>query len=434
MRPLHPISCLWLRVLLAAALFAPGPGMTQAQDDWVRAGADGRPELQLYFFWSASCPHCLEAQPFLITIPLQRPWVRLHAYEVSRHPEHARRYVDMAAALGERAESVPAMLFCGEMRIGWHRDDTTGAELLQALDACHARLLAGAPAATANPGATAPLLTVPVLGNVDAGSFSLPLLTVALAGLDAFNPCAFFVLLFLLSLLVHQKRRGRMLLIGGIFVLCSGLMYFAFMAAWLNLFQLLGNLAWVTLAAGLLAVVVGAVNVKDYFAFGRGVTLSIPDSRKPSLYRRARAILNADSLPAMLAATVLLAVAANFYELLCTAGFPMVYTRVLTLSGLTPAQHYLYLALYNLVYVLPLTAIVLLFVRTLGARKMSGREGRLLKLLSGLMMLLLGLVLILAPERLNNLAVALGLLAVAVALTLLAAKFTPADAPARKDG
>jgi hypothetical protein len=421
------------RSLIALILFAAALAAAQAQDDWVRTGADGQPELQLYYFWSASCPHCLEAQPFIVSIPIERPWVQLHTYEVSRHPEHARRYVDMAAALGVRAESVPALLFCGEMRVGWHRDDTTGAALLQALDACQARLLAGEPPTAANPGTTATMLNIPVLGNVAAGEFSLPLLTVAIAGLDAFNPCAFFVLLFLLSLLVHQKRRGRMLLIGGIFVLCSGLMYFAFMAAWLNLFQLLGNLAWVTLAAGVLAVFVGAVNVKDYFAFGKGITLSIPESRKPAIYRRARAILNADSLPAMLTATVLLAVAANFYELLCTAGFPMVYTRLLTLSGLTPAQHYLYLALYNLIYVVPLTVIVLVFVRTLGARKLSEREGRLLKLLSGLMMLQLGIVLVVAPERLNNLLVAFTLLAVAVGLTLLAAKLAPAGTPAGKD-
>jgi hypothetical protein len=259
---------------------------------------------------------------------------------------------------------------------------------------------------------------------VDPQHFSLPLLTVAIAGLDAFNPCAFFVLLFLLSLLAHQKNRKRMLVIGGIFVLFSGLIYFAFMAAWLNLFQVLGNLAWVTLAAGALAVFVGVVNVKDFFAFERGLTLSIPESRKPDIYRRARAILGADNLPAMVAATVFLAIAANFYELLCTAGFPMVYTRLLTLSELPPAGYYLYLALYNLIYVVPLGLIVLVFVRSMGARKLTEREGRLLKLLSGVMMLELGALLLVAPEWLNNLAVAFGLLGAAVAITWIAARMT----------
>ena len=126
----------------------------------------------------------------------------------------------------------------------------------------------------------------------------------------------------------------------------------------------------------------------------------------------------------MVAATVFLAIAANFYELLCTAGFPMVYTRLLTLSELPPAGYYLYLALYNLIYVVPLVLIVLVFVRTLGARKLTEREGRLLKLLSGAMMLELGALLLVAPEWLNNLAVALGLLGVAVVITWTAAWMT----------
>jgi uncharacterized membrane protein HdeD (DUF308 family) len=168
----------------------------------------------------------------------------------------------------------------------------------------------------------------------------------------------------------------------------------------------------------------GAINVKDFFAFKAGVSLSIPDSRKADIFRRGREILAAGSLPAMLAATVLLAVAANFYELLCTAGFPMVYTRVLTMQVANPAKHLLYLALYNLIYILPLLLIVLAFARTLGARKLSEREGRLLKLLSGLMMLGLGILLLAAPERLSNLGIALGLMSAAAALTWLAARLT----------
>jgi len=220
-----------------------------------------------------------------------------------------------------------------------------------------------------------------------------------------------------------------MLLIGGVFVLISGLMYFAFMAAWLNVFQVFGHLAWVTLAAGLLAVLVGAVNVKDFFWFQKGLTLSIPESKKPDIFRRTRAIVGADRMPAMLAATVVLAVAANFYELLCTAGFPMVFTRLLTLAELSPAGRYAYLAAYNLIYVLPLAAIVAVFAGTLGARKLTEREGRLLKLMSGLMMLGLGLLLLFAPERLSQVGIAFGLMGVAVVLTAIAASLNRESTP-----
>ncbi|MFH1496062.1 MAG: hypothetical protein ABIG70_14860 [Pseudomonadota bacterium] len=394
----------------------------QSDELWVKSGPDGRMHVQLYFFWSLACPHCLEARPFVEAIPAGRPWVSLHDLELTRHPEHARKYREMAAQLNQEAVSVPALLFCGEMHLGWDKAEPPGAEILQRLDACQARIVAGS--TTQDAPEANKKITVPVLGEMDPQHISLPLLTLAIAALDAFNPCAFFVLLFLLSLLVHQKSKKRMLAIGGIFVFFSGLMYFAFMAAWLNLFQLLGNLVWVTLAAGGLAVFVGIVNIKDFFAFERGLSLSIPESRKPDIYRRARAIISADNLPAMAAATVFLAIAANFYELLCTAGFPMVYTRLLTLSGQSEGMRYLYLALYNLVYVIPLLLIVLAFVRSMGTRKLTEREGRLLKLLSGTMMLELGALLLLAPELLNNLVVAFGLLGVALAITWAAARMT----------
>jgi hypothetical protein len=423
------VAASWPRLLVVFALAALWMMPVAAQPDeiWMKRKPDGQPQMQLYFFWSATCPHCLEARPFVEAIPAARPWVTLHSLELTHHSEHARQYEKMAAQLGRDAAYVPALLFCGEMQVGWDNAETTGVEVLRRLDVCHAGALAGNVSPMFN--LAAEKLSVPILGEINPENFSLSLLTVAIAGMDAFNPCAFFVLLFLLSLLVHQKSRKRMLVIGGIFVLFSGLMYFAFMAAWLNLFQLLGNLVWVTLAAGVLAVFVGAVNIKDFFAFEKGITLSIPESRKPDIYRRARAIISADNLPALVAATVFLAIAANFYELLCTAGFPMVYTRLLTLSGLSPTGRYLYLALYNLIYVLPLALIVLAFVRSMGARKLTEREGRLLKLLSGTMMLELGALLLFAPERLNNLGVAFGLLGIAVAVTWIAARITGKKRP-----
>ncbi|MDO8989702.1 MAG: hypothetical protein Q7U91_08715 [Sideroxyarcus sp.] len=405
----------------AACLLALVAQLGHADEPWTTQSTDGQPEVHLYFFWSLTCPHCTAAHPYIEAIPQARPWVRLHALELSRNAENVRLYEEMARQLGEKAVSVPALLFCGEMHVGWGNDATTGTMLRQRLDDCRARSMGTSTGETPQAAAA---IQLPLIGAVDPASLSLPALTLILAGLDAFNPCAFFVLLFLLSMMAHQKSRARMLIIGGVFVLVSGTMYFAFMSAWLNVFQLFGHLAWVTMAAGALAVLVGAVNVKDFFLFEKGITLSIPESKKPDIFRRARAILSAENLPAMLAATIFLAIAANFYELLCTAGFPMVYTRLLTLADLSIAARYGYLAAYNLIYVVPLALIVIVFARSLGARKLSEREGRLLKLMSGVMMLELGGLLLLAPERVSQVGIAFGLMAMAVGVTWLAARLT----------
>ncbi len=398
----------------------------QAPTDWVVVDERGETRVPLYVFWSRTCPHCAKATQFLEQLSAREPWIQVHSFELAADRAHVERYIEMARALGEEAQSVPAFFVCGRMITGFDDADGIGAQLVGLARFCRQLGATGttgaapeAEADQANPGTR---IQVPLLGQMDPAAWSLPLFTLVIAGLDAFNPCAFFVLFFLLSLMVHARSRARMLLVGGTFVLASGLVYFLFMAAWLNLFILVGGAAVVTTVAGLVALLVGGLNVKDYFWFRQGPSLAIPSRAKPGLFARMRALLAADRLGAMLLGTLVLALAANSYELLCTAGFPMVYTRVLTLNALPAPVYYGYLALYNLIYVLPLLAIVLVFSLTLGARKLTERQGRILKLLSGLMMLGLGLVMLSAPELLVQPWVGVLLLLIAGLSTLVIAR------------
>ena len=422
--------------LLALLLLLTSPqafaaGDPSSDDFWYGRAADGGPRIHLYYFYSPTCPHCQAAAPFVDELTGRLPWLELRKFSVHDNRDNARFYYNTAEALGVEALSVPGFIFCREVMIGFDAAATTGAQLEQALTACRERRAAGAPAADvgaapaqATPMDQASVVHLPLVGSVDARTLSLPVLTLVLAGVDAFNPCAFFVLLFLLSMLVHAKDRGRMLIVGGTFVLFSGLIYFVFMAAWLNVFLLLGELRVVTIVAGAVALAMGLVNVKDYFWFKQGVSLSIPDTAKPGLFARMRGIVATGSLGPMLASTVLLAIAANSYELLCTAGFPMVYTRSLTLADLPTWQYYAWLAAYNVIYVIPLFVIVILFVRTMGARKLTEDEGRVLKLVSGLMMLGFGIVLLVAPQLLTNALAAIGILAAAVAVSVAVVRFS----------
>lgn len=368
--------------------------------------------VTLYYFWSRYCPHCQTAKPFINKLPKIYPWLTLYSYDLVDNRDNQQRYLKMAAQLQQSATSVPAFIFCGQMMAGYDQDSTTGRELEAKLLACHQRK---------NSPVTQEYFNIPALGKIHYQDFSLPVFTLMIAALDAFNPCAFFILFFLLSLMVHQHSRARMLVIGGTFVLCSGLMYFLFMSAWLQLFLLTKQLAMITLAAGLLAVSFGLINIKDYFFFKQGLSLSLSDSAKTKLFTRIRALTQNGSWLTMIFATLILAIAANSYELLCTAGLPMVYTRILTLNNLNHTQYYLYLALYNIIYITPLLLIVLFFTLTLGSKKLSEQQGRLLKFLSGSMMLGLGLILLLKPALLSNMLVSVGVISTAILLTALLA-------------
>jgi hypothetical protein len=223
-----------------------------------------------------------------------------------------------------------------------------------------------------------------------------------------------------LTVMAGVGSRARMAFIGGTFVAVSGLVYFVLMAAWLNIFLVAGELRAVTLVAGVLAMIAALINVKDFVWLRRGPSLVMPESARPMVFGRILDIGDATRLSAMVAATVLVAAAANSYEMLCTGGFPVVFTRILTLNDLPMPLYYGYLALYTVAYVVLPALIVIAFVVTLGSRGVRVRTARRLKLLSGLLMLGLGLELVFAPQLLTDVAATAMLFTVAIVVWLIA--------------
>jgi glutaredoxin len=359
----------------------------------IPAAAAPPPGADVEMFTREGCPYCARALGLLEDLQRQRPGLRVQVHDVQEDPQALERLIALARAQGIEQLGVPAFHVRGRLLIGFAGPETTGAELKALLDA---------PLDTPRPDAGSPEgVEVPLLGRVSVHDLGLPAFTVVLGLVDGFNPCAMWVLLFVLSLLVNLHDRVRMALIGGTFVLVSGLVYFAFMAAWLNLFLLVGISRWTQLALGLIAAVIGALNVKDFIAAGRRPSLAIPAAARPAIYARVRGVVTAEHPAAALGGVIVLAVLVNVVELLCTAGFPAVYTRILTLREMPTWQYYGYLALYNVAYVLDDGLMLTLAVITLSRRKLQERAGRWLKLVSGAVMLGLGVVLIARPAWLG---------------------------------
>jgi hypothetical protein len=286
---------------------------------------------------------------------------------------------------GVRA-GVPLVDVCGALVVGYENDQSTGV-LLRKL------VWEGASGTFA----VTDSVSLPAFGRISAGELGLPLFTLAIGLVDGFNPCAMWVLLFLLSILVNLRSRARIVAVAGTFVLVSGLVYFAFMAAWLELFLVIGFSRALQIVLGLTALLVAAINLKDFAAPGVGVSLSIPERAKPGLYVRVRAVVHAENLSAAIAAVIVLALLVNMLELLCTAGLPALYTQVLSRQGLSTAGYYGYLGLYNLAYVFDDALMVAVVTWTLRRTKVQERAGRWLKLLSGVAVGLLGIALLFAP-------------------------------------
>jgi hypothetical protein len=408
----------------------------------------------MHVYTRATCPRCQQFKAFVPRLEQQWPGLVFAFHDVDQSTTARRRWESLCRAAGS-PPGLPTIDFARRVLVGYRGDDVTGAQLRRLIERVSdsapsparpspndnslwrppmpkphrasflpsgvgdvvAPPVSGDPPPLALPdeaddsevGETrqpvAPAgddsIEVPWLGRLSASELGLPLFTLAVGLVDGFNPCAMWVLVFLLSVLVNIKDRRKIVVIAGTFVVISGVAYYAFMAAWLNVFVLVGLKRPVQIVLALLALVIGVINIKDFFFFKRGITLSIPESRKPGLYRRVRAIATAKYLSVALSGAVVLAVIVNLIELLCTAGLPALYTQVLSMQELPSWQNYAYLGLYILAYMLDDATLVAIVVATLSHRRLQEQEGRWLKLLSGLVILLLGLVMLFKPGWLH---------------------------------
>ena len=370
------------------------------------SAADDR-KVVLEFFYSSHCGDCEEKMPVIDVIEQEYgDQIIVYRKDISTSKEHLKEWQNYGLY------DVPAVVINGKIKVDYY--GITKENLEDIIDAC----LSGNITWEENTSH----IELPFFGSIDErelSRFSLPVLAIVLGLIDGFNPCSFFVLVVLLNLLIYAGSKRKIALIGGIFIFFSGLIYFIFMSALLNIFVLTSHIDIITVLAGVIALFLASLNIKDFFFFKKGISASIPDSKKPKLYQRMRSLLKTSKSSSVIVGTVVLAISANTYELFCTLGFPMIFTRALTLHGLPAVVYYFYLLLYNIAYVIPLIVIVTIFAITLGRRKLTQSHGRFLKLMSGTLMFSLGVVLLVNPSLLNNLITSVAILISAISISAI---------------
>jgi glutaredoxin len=360
-------------------------------------------------FVREGCPHCEKAEEFLDRLQREQPGLRIVVRDVQKEPAALERLKELASRQPGGAARVPAIYVGGQLIVGYSEQARTDRLIRAALagrpgaaaeaDTCDAEESLACPkGGAAGAGAEAPAaetFEISLFGRtLSLDDVGLPAFALAMGLLDGFNPCSMWVLLLMISLLAPLNDRRRMLAIAGTFVLIQGIAYFLFMAAWLNLFLFIGLSRASQLVIAAIAIVAGLINIKDALALKVGPSLSIPDKAKPGIYSRMRAILHAESLKAAIIGAIILAVLVQLVEFLCTSGFPALFTRILTLRELEPAAYYGYLLLYIAAYMLDDIIILGIGVTMLSRHRLQEKEGRVLKLVSGLVMIGLGVYLI----------------------------------------
>lgn len=240
-------------------------------------------------------------------------------------------------------------------------------------------------------------VTVPILGKVDAKTVSLPLLAVVIGLADGFNPCAMWVLLFLISMLLGMKNRKRMWMLGITFILTSAVMYTLFMVAWLHIAASAMQQVILRTLIALVAIIAGAYNLNKYFKEPDGCTVTNKKQRK-QIFEKIKKFTKEKSLILALVGVITLAITVNLVELACSAGLPLLFTSVLAINDLNTFEYGLYIFIYIFFFLIDDIIVFLIAMKTTEVTGLSTKYGKYSSLIGGVLMLLIGALLILKPE------------------------------------
>ena len=304
--------------------------------------------FEVHFFHIPGCSSCEEQEPFNEKLANTYPRIQIIEHDATT-PAGSALLSEKLEELGVEDEpNFPITIFGNQVFSGWESEETTGGAIEEALQQC----LAGncPPPAGEEPGDG---IDVPFWGEIVPGDYSLPALAVILGLVDGFNPCAMWVLVYLISLIATLRDRKRIWLIVGSFVLASGVLYFLFMTAWLNAFLFIGYVRPVTTVIGLVALGGGILQIRGFIETKGAIVCEVTDeeSRKKTMTRIQKLVSSPITLGTVMG-IIALAFLVNSIEFVCSAAIPAIFTHVLSLAGLSTFQYYGYILLYVAVFML----------------------------------------------------------------------------------
>lgn len=374
--------------------------------------------VNVYFFYGEGCPHCAKEEVFLDKLEKENKDIKIFRYETWHNRENATLLGEVGKTLNLNITGVPVTIISDQAIVGFGSEETTGKKIKGLIDeysqiGCED--LVGPITNTKeqeetctedcgceDKGATeqkkVESVDLPFLGEVKVVNLSLPVFTILIAAADGFNPCAMWVLLFLISLLLGMQNRKKMWALGLAFIISSAVVYFVFVFAWLKFFLILGYVTWIRVAVGLVAVVSGAYHLKQYWDNRDGTCQVTSVDQRQKIIKRLKSIVSKQSFWLALVGIIILAAGVNLVELVCSAGFPQTFTHVLAEANISNINRYLYIFLYILIFMLDDILIFVIAMKTLEMKAISSKYTRWSSLVGGILILIIGILLIFKPE------------------------------------
>lgn len=366
--------------------------------------------VRLYLFYGDGCPHCASEKEYLEKIQNKYENLEIIMYEVWDNEENANLMNNVKAKLDKNNQYVPFTVIGETSFTGFNSSFEKAIE--EAILACEedecvdvvSMIQSGEELSeiiSTREETKVSTMTLPFLGEIEVKNVSLPLLAVVLGLVDGFNPCAMWVLIFLISMLIGSKNRKRMIGLGVLFLATSAIIYALFMVAWLKVVLTMTQISIIKIGIGIVALIGAGWNLYSFYKGikNKDVGCEVVDNRKrKKIIDKIKKFTSEKSFVLAAIGVITLAISVNFVELACSAGWPLVFTEILAMNDLSTFSYAIYIIIYILFYLFDDLIIFLIAVITLKITGISNKYTKYSHLIGGILMLMIGLLMLFKPE------------------------------------
>ncbi len=366
--------------------------------------------LRVYLFHQESCPHCKKEIQYLEELKNEYSNLDVVTYEVSQNVMNynfMNRVIDKTGIVTNG--QVPFTIIGTDYYIGF--EDHVKKSIKDSIDKflndknsidVIAKVKNGEDVSNikynVDPKSTK---VIPILGEIDAKKVSLPLVAIVIGAVDGFNPCAMWVLLFLIGMLFHMKDKKKMWILGITFLLTSAVMYLLIMAAWLKVALSFMTVVWLRIFIAIVALVAGLVNLNSYIKEKKrkddGCEI-VDEKKRKKMFTKIKKITSEKKFILAIFGIIALAISVNLVELACSAGLPLIFTQILALNDLSTFEYVIYMLIYILFFLIDDIVVFVIAMLTLNIKGISSKYGKYSHLIGGIIMILIGILMIFKPE------------------------------------
>ncbi len=364
--------------------------------------------LNIYLFYGDGCPHCAEEEEWFKTYLEKNKNIKIHRYEVWYDKDNQEKYSKVHEILNDKSSGIPYLVI-GESVISGFDKDLTPERIRNAVEyysnvnykdkvGMYLGVVSESETGQDETKYEDTKVKIPLLGTKEAKDVSIGLSAILIGTVDGFNPCAMWILLFLISMLLGMKNKKRMWILGITFLVSSALVYFLFLLSWLNLSVFLNKVLYIRVAISFFAVLFGVLQVVNFFFKKDNGCEVVGNKNRKRIIKSIQKIIKEKSFILAILGIILLAASVNIIELLCSLGLPVMFTQILAINEVSKVGQILYSLLYVLFFMIDDIIIFIIAMKTLEIKAISNKYGKYSHLIGGLIMIIIGVLMVYKPE------------------------------------